>query len=162
GEDQSGEIDAVGYEMYLELLEEEVRKAKGEKVVEAIEPEINVRIPALIPDSYIPDLRIRLSYYRALTEITSPDDIDRLENELRDQFGKLPEQVVNLMGLMLIRHLCRTLGVRDLTSGPKTISLAFTERTPLPPNRVIELTARDNKKYSITPDNRLIIRMNNI
>lgn len=162
GEDQSGEIDAVGYEMYLELLDEAVRTAKGEEVQEAIEPEINVRIPALIPDNYIPDLRIRLSYYRALTEITGPDDVDRLENELRDQFGKLPGPVVNLMGLMLIRHLCRTLGIRDLNSGPKTITLAFTERTPLPPTKVIELTSRDNKKYSITPDNRLIIRMNNI
>lgn len=162
GEDQSGEIDSVGYEMYLELLDEAVRTARGEEVLEAIEPEINVRIPALIPDSYIPDLRIRLSYYRALTEIETPEDVDRLENELRDQFGKLPDQVLNLMGLMLIRHLCRQLGVRDLTAGPKTISLAFTERTPLPPSKVIELTARDNKKYSITPDNRLIVRMNSI
>ena len=162
GEDQSGDIDSVGYEMYLELLEEAVSNAKGEAPTPNIEPDINVRIPALIPDQYIPDLRIRLSYYRALTDITSPEDIDRIEDELKDQFGKLPEQVVNLMGLMLIRHHCRELGIRDLSSGPKTIALSFTEHTPLPAQKVVELAMRDNKKYSITPDNRLIVRMNTI
>ncbi len=162
GEDQAGDIDSVGYEMYLELLEDAVKTARGEEVVESLEPEINVRIQALIPDNYIPDLRIRLSYYRALTDISSPDDMDRIEGELRDQFGKLPDSVVNLMGLMLIRHHCRELGIRDLSSGPKTISLSFTERTPLPAKKVVELAVRDNKKYSLTPDNRLIVRMNNV
>jgi transcription-repair coupling factor (superfamily II helicase) len=162
GEDQSGHIDAVGYEMYLELLETAIREAKGEEVVEELEPEINVRIPALIPEVYIKDIRIRLSYYKALASIRSPDDIDRIEEELNDQFGKLPEQVLNLMGLMLIRHHCRELGVRDLSSGQKTISLAFTERTPLPPQRVVQLAQSESKKYSITPDMRLMIRLSDI
>lgn len=160
GEDQSGQIDAVGYELYLELLEEAIAEIKGEEVVEQIEPEINVRIPAFIPDEFIPDIRVRLSYYRAMAEINSPDDMDRIEDELRDQFGKPPEQVFNLMGLMLIRHHCRELGIRDLNSGPKTVSLAFTEKTPLPPDKVVRLAQLENKKFSITPDNRLIIRMN--
>jgi len=162
GEDQSGHIDSVGYEMYMELLEEAIRTAKGEELIENIEPEINVRIPALIPNDYIPDIRIRLSYYKELAQIDTIADIDRIEDELRDQFGKLPEQVVNLMGLMLIRSQCRSLGIRDISSGPKTISLSFTERTPLPSTKVVELTSRDNKKYSITPDMRLIVRMNTI
>jgi transcription-repair coupling factor (superfamily II helicase) len=159
GEDQSGEVDAVGYEMYLELLEEAIKEVRGEEVVEQIEPDINVRIPALIPDSYIPDIRIRLSYYKALSRISSPDDIERIEDELTDQFGKLPDQVLNLMGLMLIRSLCKKLGIRDLSSGPKNISLAFTDRTPLPPQRVVQLAQQDAKKYSLTPDMRLSVRM---
>ncbi len=162
GESQSGHIDSVGYEMYMELLDEAIRTAKGEEVVEVLEPEINVRIPALIPNDYIPDIRIRLSYYKELAQIETLADIDRIEDDLRDQFGKLPEQVVNLMGLMLIRAQCRTLGIRDISSGPKTISLSFTERTPVPAAKVVELTSRDNKKYAITPDMRLIIRMNTI
>jgi transcription-repair coupling factor (superfamily II helicase) len=163
GEDQSGHIDAVGYEMYLELLEQAIADVKGQEVAEAIEPDINVRIPALIPDSFISDIRIRLSYYKALSEISSPDDIDRIEAELADQFGKIPEQVTNLMGLMLIRYHCRELAVRDLSSGVKTISLAFVaERTPLPPSEVVQLASRAPKKYSITPDMRLIVRMDNI
>lgn len=162
GEDQSGHIDAVGYEMYLELLEEAIKEVKGEEVHEQIEPDINVRIPALIPETYIPDIRIRLSYYKALAKIASPDDIERIEEELTDQFGKLPDQVLNLMGLMLIRHHCKELGIRDLSSGPKTVSLAFTERTPLPPERVVLLAQREKQKYSLTPDMRLNIRLSAI
>lgn len=162
GEDQSGHIDAVGYELYLELLDEAIRTVKGEEIVETIDPEINVRIPALIPDSYIPDIRIRLAYYKTMSEIASPDDMERLEEELNDQFGKLPEPVINLMGLMLIRHHCRKLGVRDLSSGTKSISLAFTDKTPLPPTEVVALATREPKKYSLTPDMRLIVRMENI
>ena len=160
GEDQSGTIESVGYEMYLELLEQAIQTLKGEEVTEVLEPEINVRIPALIPDTYIPDIRIRLSYYKALSQISSPDDIDRIESDLADQFGPLPEPILNLMGLMLIRHHCRELGVRDLSSGPKSVSLAFTDKTPLPPHEVIALATRDSKKYSLTPDMRLIIRLN--
>ena len=162
GEDQSGQIDAVGYEMYLELLEEAIRSARGEELDERIEPEINVRIPALIPDAYIADIRIRLSYYKALSEISAPEDIDRLEDELRDQFGAPPEPVINLMGLMLVRFHCRELGVRDLSSGQKTISLAFTEKTPLSPERVVRLAQQQPKKFSLTPDSRLIVRLEEI
>jgi transcription-repair coupling factor (superfamily II helicase) len=163
GEDQAGHVNAVGYELYLELLEDAVRTAKGEDPLEFdVEPEINVRIPALIPDSYIGDLRIRLAYYKSLSEIETPDDIDRIEDELRDQFGKPPDQVINLMGLMLIRNICKELSVRDLSSGESAITLAFTEKTKLPPEKVIELASRSNKKYSITPDHRLRIRINEI
>ncbi len=163
GEEQAGHVNAVGYELYLELLEEAVRNAKGEAPLDAdVEPEINLRIPALIPDTYISDLRVRLAYYKSLSEIEKPEDIDRIEDELRDQFGKIPDQVLNLMGLMLIRKMCKDLSVRDLSGGEATITLAFTEHTKLPPKKVIELTARSNKKYSITPDNRLRVRMNEI
>jgi transcription-repair coupling factor (superfamily II helicase) len=163
GEEQAGHVNAVGYELYLELLEEAVSAAKGEKATASdVEPEINVRIPALIPDSFIPDLRVRLAYYKQLSEIESAEDIDRIEDELRDQFGKLPDQVLNLMGLMLIRKECKDLAARDLSSSDSSITLAFTEKTPLPPQRVIELASRQNKKYMITPDNRLRVRMNEI
>jgi transcription-repair coupling factor (superfamily II helicase) len=162
GEEQAGHINAVGYELYLELLDEAVHLAKGEDRPIDVEPEINVRIPALIPDAFIPDIRVRLAYYKALSEIQGPSDLDRIEEELRDQFGKLPEPVMNLMGLMLIRKLCRDLAVRDLSSGKASISLAFTEHTKLSSNKVIELASRSNKKYSVTPDSRLNVRMNEI
>lgn len=163
GESQAGHINAVGYELYLELLEEAVHKARGEDVESIeLEPEINLRIPALIPDQYISDLRIRLAYYKALAQIESPEDLDRIEEELRDQFGKPPEPVINLMGLMLIRKQCRDLGVRDLSAGKVGLALAFTEHTPLSPQKAIELASRANKKYGLTPDSRLTIRMNEI
>jgi transcription-repair coupling factor (superfamily II helicase) len=147
----------------MDLLQEALAEAKGENVEDIeLDPEINLRIPAMIPDKYISDIRIRLSYYKALADITSTNDLDRIEEELKDQFGDIPEATLNLMGLMLIRKLCKDLGVRDLSAGVKSVSLIFTERTLLKPETAIQLAMRENKKYSITPDNRLNIRMNNI
>lgn len=163
GDDQSGHVNSVGYELYMDLLNEALAEAKGEDLTDReLDPEINLRVPALIPDAYISDIRIRLSYYKALSEISSQDELDRIEEELRDQFGEIPEPVVNLMGLMLIRKQCKDLGVRDISAGAKNISLIFTERTRLKPETAINLAMRENKKYSITPDQRLNIRMNNI
>lgn len=163
GEDQSGHINSVGYELYMDLLNETVASMRGEPVDEMhLEPEINLRIPAMIPDSYIPDIRMRLSYYKALADIRTPDELEEIERELKDQFGEIPEPALNLMGLMLIRAQCKALGVRDLSAGLKNVSLVFTERTKLKPEIVIQLAMRENKKYAITPDNRLNIRMNAI
>lgn len=163
GEEQSGQIDAVGYELYMDLLNEAVHEARGEGTpVEEIDPEINLRIPAMIPESYINDIRIRLSYYKALSDIRTPDELDAIEAELKDQFGNLPEPTVNLMGLMLIRSKCRDLGIRDLSAGPKNLSLLFSDRTSVKPEAMIRLAMKENKKYSLTPDNRLNIRMNEI
>jgi len=162
GEDQSGHIEAVGYEMYLELLEETIKELKGEEIIENIEPDINVRIQALIPDTYMPDIRIRLAWYRNLSQIESPEDLDRIEEQMSDQFGRPPEQVINLLGLMLIRSLCRKLGIRDLSSGPKAISLAFTAQTKVPPQEVVQLATREKGRISLTPDMRLNIRMDTI
>ncbi|MBX9767874.1 MAG: transcription-repair coupling factor, partial [Bdellovibrionales bacterium] len=105
------------------------------------------------------DIRIRLSYYRLMSQVTSPADLDRIEDDLRDQFGAPPEPVLNLLGIMLIRRYCKLLGVRDLSSSPKSISFAFTDRTPLGPDKVVDLAVKKPQKFSITPDNRLSIRL---
>jgi len=163
GAEQAGHINSVGYEMYMELLDQAIAEQKGESLAkDDVEPEINLRIPAFIPDSYIPDIRIRLSYYKALSNIRSVDELDRLEDELRDQFGVLPDSVLNLMGLMLIRKVCRELGVKDISAGSAWLTLSFSERTRLPPSEVIRLTAMENKKYNISPDQKLKIRMHEV
>jgi transcription-repair coupling factor (superfamily II helicase) len=147
----------------MDLLNEAVHQLKGDPTEEVeLDPEINLRIPAMIPEQYIGDIRIRLSYYKALADIQSHEDLEKIEEELKDQFGEIPEPTLNLMGLMLIRSQCRHLGVKDVSSGLKNISLKFSERTKLKPETAISLAMRENKKYSITPDNRLNIRMNNL
>ena len=162
GEEQSGLIDSMGYEFYMQLLEEAIKESNGEKKEEVIEPEINLKIKAFIPDSYIANIRLRLSYYRALTQIKSPSDIDNLEEELKDQFGNPPEEVINLFGIMLIRHQCIQLGIADISNSKNSLILKFTENTPLSTHHVIDLTNHPNKKYSITPNNRLKIRIREI
>lgn len=171
GDDQSGHVNSVGYELYMDLLNEALADARSgplsgqDRNTDAtrdLDPEINLKVPALIPDSYISDIRIRLSYYKALSEIASQEELDRIEDELKDQFGPIPGPVLNLMGLMLIRKQCKDLGVRDVSAGLKSVSLIFTEKTRLKPEVAIKLALRENKKYSITPDQRLNIRMNSI
>ena len=163
GEHQSGHINSVGYELYMDLLNETIHQLKGEPVDEMdLDPEINLKVAAMIPEKYISDIRIRLSYYKALADIQSHEDLEKIEEELKDQFGEIPEPTLNLMGLMLIRSQCRILGVKDVGSGLKNISLKFSEKTRFKPETAISLAMRENKKYSITPDNRLNIRMNAI
>lgn len=163
GEEQSGHVNLVGYELYMDLLNEALASAKGEAFVDQeLDPEITLRIPAMIPDSYISDIRLRLSYYKALASIETQEEVSAIEDELRDQFGSLPEATVNLLGVMLIRSQCKRLGVKDLSAGVKAISLVFTEHTPLKNETAIQLATRENKKYSLTPDSRMNIRMNSI
>lgn len=163
GENQSGHIESVGYELYMELLAQALAEAKGQPYDDQeLDPEVNLKIPALIPDKYIGDIRLRLSYYKALADIKSEEDLNQIEEELRDQFGEIPEPTVNLMGLMLIRKQCKDLGVRDIGAGVKTVSLVFTEKTRLKTETIVALAMKENKKYSITPDHRLNIRMNSI
>ena len=162
GEEQSGIIDSVGYEFYMELLDEAIKELKGQASTESVEPDINLKIKAFIPHNYIPNIRLRLSYYRALTQIQKEEDVDHLEEELRDQFGKPPEEVINLLGLMLIRYSCIKLGVKHISSGKESLILSFTDKTAFPPEKAIELASLPNKKYSITPDNRLKIRLDDI
>ncbi|PIS11388.1 MAG: transcription-repair coupling factor, partial [Bdellovibrio sp. CG10_big_fil_rev_8_21_14_0_10_47_8] len=163
GEDQSGHINSIGYELYMDLLNEAVHEARGEPLGEMeLDPEINLRVAAMIPEDYIQDIRIRLSFYKALADIESSEDLDQIEEELKDQFGPLPDPVLNLMGLMLIRSRCKVLGVLDVSAGLKNVSLKFSPGTKMKPETVISLAMRENRKYSVTPDNRLNIRMNNI
>ena len=162
GEDQSGHVNSIGYEMYIELLESAVKELKGEEVIAGVEPDLNIKIPALIPDSYMPDVRLRLMYYKIFGDIETPDDLEKQEEALTDKFGAPPEPVINLMGLMLIRHQCKRLGVKDISSGKEIVRLSFTDSTKVKPEKMVELSLKPNKKFSITPDSKLRIRIKEI
>ena len=162
GEAQSGHVEAVGYDLYLELLEEAIASVKGEANLSQLEPEIHIPIPALIPDKYMPDIRVRLAFYRKLSKIKDIKEIDIIEEDVRDQFGQPPEPVLNLFGLMVIRFLCKTLGIRDLKAGDKNLSLIFTEQTPLHGEKIVQLAIKQKEKYQISPDHRLKIKLKSL
>lgn len=162
GEEQSGVIDNLGYEYFMELMEEAILEAKGQAKKEIIEPEINLKIPAFIPDTYIANLKLRLTYYRRLSKISTTDDIFSFEEELKDQFGKVPVEVSNLFGIMLIRNLCSKLGIMDISLGRETLVLKFSQETPISHDKIIFLISLPNKKYSLSPDMRLKIRHKSI
>src|SRR5262245_29578451 len=103
GTSQSGHMTAIGYELYTELLEKAIHELKGEKVLEEIDPELHFKIPAYLPDDYIPDPPVRLELYRKLASLPSEDAVDPIEDELRDRFGKPPVEVENLLELSVLK-----------------------------------------------------------
>jgi transcription-repair coupling factor (superfamily II helicase) len=164
GEEQSGHIQSVGYEMYYDLLQQTIAELKGDesKASSGIDCEINLKLPAFIPTDYMSDIRLRLAYYKAISQIRSEEDFEQLESEFKDRFGDLPDPLITLMGFQLLRAQGKKLGVTDISQGPKNVLLKLSSQTPLQPQKIIPHTLQSNKKYQLIPPDRLAIRMNEI
>ncbi|MBF0507277.1 MAG: hypothetical protein HQL09_10640, partial [Nitrospirae bacterium] len=115
GAEQSGYIEGVGFDMYMEMLEKAVAELKGQEVVEEIEPSIRLRLSAFIPDDYISDITLRLSIYRRISSLKSMDTLAELRDEISDRFGSLPEEVINLLHVIKIKLLSKKLYITKVT-----------------------------------------------
>ncbi len=111
GEEQSGHIDAVGYDVWCELLEEAVHRARGDVELARIEPEVDVPVPAFIPENLVTDLHDRLGWYQRLSSAPTVDAVERVVDDFQAEIGHLPDEVRNLAGLVQTRDLCRDLGI---------------------------------------------------
>src|SRR5437660_284504 len=110
GEEQSGHIKEVGFELYQQMLEEAVMSMKAgmtEAVADRWSPQITIGMPVLIPEDYVADLSVRLGLYRRLADIEDEQEIEAFGAELVDRFGKLPEEVEHLLNIVAIKSLCR-------------------------------------------------------
>ncbi|MBW3098415.1 transcription-repair coupling factor [Pseudohoeflea coraliihabitans] len=127
GEEQSGHIKEVGFELYQHMLEEAVAEIKGgdELADTGWSPQISVGTPVMIPEDYVPDLHLRLGLYRRLGEITDIADIDAFGAELIDRFGPMPIEVEHLLKIVFIKSLCRKANVEKLDAGPKGVVVQF-------------------------------------
>ncbi len=159
GVEQSGHIAAVGYDMFLRLLEESVSRLKGELVVEKLEPEINVPMSVYIPETYITEIDQRLSVYRRLARMSGLKDVADIKSELADRFGPLPEPAQNLLLKIMLRILAMKAGVKrlDLTEG--LMVLTFSEAHQKHPFGVLDLINQSPGKYRFTQENALKIQM---
>ena len=160
GEEQSGHVREVGFELYNHLLEEAVRLARQEgPEPEAADwsPQITVDAAALIPDSYIEDLDLRLQMYRRLASLETPDDIEAFAAELIDRFGPLPEPTEQLLQLVGIKQLCRRAGVARVEAGPKGVLLAFHNNTFARPERLVGFISEHGDHMRLRSDHRLVI-----
>jgi len=155
GARQSGDILAVGYELYVELLDEAVRTLKGEALPERVEPEIKLRVPAFIPEDYVPDPNQRLILYKKLAQPADEEQVDDISAELVDRFGALPQAVVYLLEVMRIRTLLKTLLVKEIEASGGEIVLSFHERTPVSPDAITSLLKKEKGKYRFTPQFKL-------
>lgn len=156
GKDQHGHLNAIGVDLYFDLLEESILALKGEGGTSEIEPEINMKVAAFFPHDYIPDVGEKVNLYRRLSSAENEERISEVEIEIRDRFGNLPEEVLNLLGLMTLKIYLKKLHVVRLSSGPKRTSLQFASTTPASPQRLVALIQANPKLYSLTPDQKFV------
>ncbi|MPQ93778.1 transcription-repair coupling factor [Thioclava sp. JE_KL1] len=161
GEEQSGHIREVGYELYQSMLEETISKLKSGELTETADgdwsPQINLGVPVMIPEAYIPDLDVRLGLYRRLSSLTTKVELEGFAAELIDRFGELPKEVNTLLLVVRIKAMCKRAMIAKLDAGPKGATVQFhNDKFPNPQGLVEFLTAqRDLAKVK---DNKLVIR----
>jgi transcription-repair coupling factor (superfamily II helicase) len=156
GARQSGNIAAVGFELYTEMLEETIRQLKGEDLPERVEPEIKLRVPAFVPEEYVKDPNQRLVIYKKLTQAETEDEIADVADELEDRFGKLPLAAGYLLDVMRLRIGLKALLVKEVEFDGKRLVLSFHPKTPVSPDVIVALIRKEPRKFQFTPDYRLL------
>ncbi|MDL2409487.1 transcription-repair coupling factor [Rhizobium calliandrae] len=154
GEEQSGHIKEVGFELYQQMLEEAVAEVKGVDEIQDTgwSPQISVGTPVMIPDDYVPDLHLRMALYRRLGEITEIKEIDSFGAEMIDRFGPMPIEVQHLLKIVYIKSLCRIANVEKLDAGPKGVVVQFRNKEFPNPANLVGYIAKQGTMAKIRPD----------
>lgn len=160
GEDQSGQIETIGFSLYMEMLDEAVKALREgkEPTLEQLmsdHTDIDLHVPALLPDSYIPDVNMRLSIYKRIATCTSSSELDELKVELIDRFGLLPSQTKNLMQIALFRLLTKPIGLKRIDVSDKGGYIDFTQNTRLDPGYLVHLMQTQPRLYRMDGPTRL-------
>ncbi|MGZ8996313.1 MAG: TRCF domain-containing protein, partial [Rhodospirillales bacterium] len=161
GDEQSGHIREVGIELYQQMLEDAVAEARGAPLAangEDWSPQISLGLSVLIPESYVPDLGLRLGLYRRLADLKDDKDLDAFAAELVDRFGPLPDAVDNLLRIVALKQACRRAGVERVEAGPKGATVAFRGNDFANPAGLVALIGRQGGTMTLRPDHRLVLR----
>jgi transcription-repair coupling factor (superfamily II helicase) len=142
GGEQSGQIETVGFEMYMKLLEETVRELKGEEVEDDVRANVNLRVDLRIDESYIPDQNQRLMLYRKVASARRDEEIDSILEEAVDRYGPLPTSVLNLADYGRIRVMADQLGIESIDREGRTVVLKFGARSKVDPTRMVMMVRR--------------------
>jgi transcription-repair coupling factor (superfamily II helicase) len=159
GASQSGHIAAVGYDMFLKLMESSIAEIKGEPIQEDLEPEINLPLSAFLPETYVPDIDQRLSLYRRLAKMQDLKALSELKREMADRFGRLPEEADSLLLKMMIRTLAIRAGCRRLDLAGNQLRLQFSEAHQTRPFGIVEMIRQGKSPYRFTPDHMFMARL---
>ncbi|MEI7367357.1 transcription-repair coupling factor [Pectobacterium sp. 1950-15] len=160
GEDQSGQMTSVGFSLYMELLESAVDalKAGREPSLEDLinsQTDVELRLPALLPDDFIPDVNTRLSLYKRIASAKTTDELDELKVELIDRFGLLPDASRYLLQIAALRQQAQALGIRRIEGNEKGGFIEFSEQNRVDPSHLIGLLQRDPSTYRLDGPTRL-------
>ncbi|PID35642.1 MAG: transcription-repair coupling factor [Rhodobacterales bacterium] len=163
GEEQSGQMREVGFELYQSMLEEAIGKIKAgelEGLTQADEkwaPQINLGVPVLIPAEYVPDLDVRLGLYRRLSGLSTKVELEGFAAELIDRFGKLPKEVNTLLLIVRVKAMCKKAGIARLDGGPKGATVSFHNDKFANPAGLVEFLEAQRGLAKIR-DNKVVIR----
>jgi transcription-repair coupling factor (superfamily II helicase) len=164
GEDQSGQMAEVGFSLYTELLERAVRSIRQGKLPdvdahEARGAEVELHVPALIPEDYLPDVHTRLTLYKRISGARDADELRELQVEMVDRFGLLPEPAKHLFTIAELKLQSTALGIRKLDLGDKGGRLQFVERPSVDPMAVIKLIQGQPKLYQMDGPDKLRVKL---
>ncbi len=164
GDEQSGHIREVGYELYQEMLNEALQKLRAEGGTRRTEeegnksPAVNLGLSALIPQEYIPDSRTRFHLYQRLSELNDVREADLFAAELTDRFGKIPEATENLLKTVSVKNACKKAGVCKLDMNESGATLAFYKNHFTNPEGLLNYAARSEGKVTLRPDQKIALR----
>jgi transcription-repair coupling factor (superfamily II helicase) len=164
GEEQSGHIREIGVELYQQMLEDAVNELKERAGAEGLvhdrgwSPQINTGAAVLIPEDYVPDLNVRLSLYRRLSDAEKADDREALAAELIDRFGPLPPEAGQLLKVVAIKGLCRQANVAKIDVGPKGAVVTFRDDQFKDPVGLVQLVQRNQISWRVRPDSKLVVK----
>ncbi|MDX3775174.1 transcription-repair coupling factor [Chromatiaceae bacterium AAb-1] len=154
GDEQSGQIESVGFSLYMEMLEEAVTALKEgrEPSLDAMlsqQTEIDLKLPALLPESYIPDVSLRLSFYKKMASARNSSELDEVQVELIDRFGLLPDAAKNLVKLSELKLQAQELGIKRIEANAKGGLVEFSERTLVAPAYIIGLIQTQSRVFKL-------------
>jgi len=159
GEEQSGHIKEVGFELYQSMLEEAILNLKAgvsEPAADRWSPQITIGMPVLIPEDYVNDLAVRLSLYRRLADLDTDEEIENFAAEMRDRFGVLPDEVRYLFKVAAIKAYCRRANVEKVDAGPKGAVITFRENKFAQPDRLVFFIRQHGQAAKVRPDMKVV------
>jgi transcription-repair coupling factor (superfamily II helicase) len=161
GEEQSGHINEVGYELYQQMLEDEIARIKSGAIGLSDDdgqwaPQINLGVSVLIPEIYVADLDVRLGLYRRLSALTKKVELEGFAAELIDRFGPLPKEVNTLMLIVRIKAMCKRAGISQLDGGPKGATIRFHNDKFASPKGLVEFI-QAQKGMAKVKDNKIVV-----
>ncbi len=164
GENQSGSMQEIGFNLYTEMLNRAVSALRQGKEPDLLEPlgiatEINLHTPALLPDNYAPDVHERLTLYKRFANCDSLDDVSAMQEELVDRFGELPPQAQSLLESHRLRLLCKPLGIVKLDATASGVTVQFEKAPPIEPIVIITLIQK-NRNYKLAGQDKLSLTRN--
>ncbi len=151
GGEQSGQIEAVGFDTYMKLLEQTIKELKGEELEDDVRANVNLRVDLRIDETYVPDMNQRLTVYRRMAAVRTEDELRRIVDEVRDRYGPPPESVLNLAEYASIRLLADRIGLESIDREAQTVVLRFRPDARLDPARLFNLVQQRGDLTLVPP-----------